>query len=243
MPSTAKVQANGNDNEITSLGVVDVSLKGKARDKPKVQQQNVTISAPNMQVAQFDIVGTAPLVINRFSSKDINAMRATQEAGTQSNSKKKRDPKDFDARFQAARYISEEGWDGIHAAAFRLAMIGACRLVSFKMTLAKLSVFIVEDGRDTTDATPLVRIYSDAPPIMDVRPARNANGSFDLRVRPLWKDWSCKVKVRFDLDQFSLTDITNLLSRVGTQCGIGEGRPSSKMSAGIGWGVFDVAEQ
>lgn len=200
---------------------------------------HVVITAPNMRIAEFTIVGTAPLVINRFSMKDQEIMRAAQEAGSQSQSKKKRDPKNFQARFEAARYISEEGWDGINASSFRLALIGACRLVNYKMTLAKLSVFIVEDGRDKLDGTPLVRIHGD-PPEMDVRPARNANKSVDLRVRPLWKDWSCKVKVRFDLDQFSLIDITNLMARVGLQCGIGEGRASSTMSAGIGWGSFRV---
>ncbi len=202
-------------------------------------QQTVTITAPNMRTAEFTIRGTSPLVINRFSKKAEEAMRAAQEAGGQSKSKKKRDPKDFDALFQAASYRSEEGWYGVNASAFRLAMIGACRLVNFKMTLAKLSIFVVADGRDKHDGTPLVRIIADEP-TMDVRPARNDNGSFDLRARPMWKDWECKVRIQWDLDQFSLIDVSNLLARVGLQCGIGEGRASSKMSAGIGWGAFEV---
>ena len=35
-------------------------------------------------------------------------------------------------------------------------------------------------------------------------------------------------------------DVTNLLMRVGQQVGIGEGRPDSKNSAGMGWGTFNV---
>ena len=38
----------------------------------------------------------------------------------------------------------------------------------------------------------------------------------------------------------SLEDVVNLMVRVGLQVGIGEGRPSSKKSNGIGWGLFDV---
>ena len=202
--------------------------------------ETVTISAPNIRLASLDIVGTSPLVINRFSAKAHEAMRAAQEAGGQSKSKKQREAKNFDELFKAASYRAEgEGWYGINAASFRLAMIGACRLVNYKMTIAKLSVFIVEDGRDAIDGTPLVRIVGDEP-IMDVRPTRNANGSFDLRARPMWKDWRCTVRVQWDCDQFSLTDVTNLMMRVGMQCGIGEGRASSKMSAGIGWGAFRV---
>jgi hypothetical protein len=202
-------------------------------------EQTVVISAPRMQAAEFEIVGTAPLVVNRFSHKAAEAMRAAQVAGSQAKSKKKREPKDFEALYEAAKYKSTDGWCGINAAVFRNALIGACRLVNYKMTHAKLSIFVVADGYDAIDGTPLVRIHGGAPR-MDVRAARNDNGSFDLRARPMWTKWSCKLKVRWDADQFSVEDITNLLARVGLQCGIGDGRPSSKMSAGLGWGLFEV---
>lgn len=222
-------------------GTAEITTLGTAEQTAKLSpaHTNVTISAPNMRVASFGVIGTSPLVINRFSEKGEAAMRAAQEAGGQSKSKKQRNAKDFKALFEAASYRSEEGWYGIHAASFRLALIGACRLVNYKMTIAKMSLFILEDGFDTQKGDPLIRIYG-PDPIMDVRPARNANGSFDLRARPLWKDWRCNVRVQWDLDQFSLIDVTNLMSRVGLQCGIGEGRASSKMSAGIGWGSFRV---
>lgn len=227
----------------TAAAIPIGNSKASKQDKAPLAEAsgntNVMITAPNMRVAEFTIIGTAPLVINRFSHKASEAMRAAQEAGGQSKSKKNREAKDFKALFEAACYKSEEGWYGVNAAAFRLAMIGACRLVNFKMTIAKLSVFVLEDGRDAIDATPLVRIHGKEPE-MDVRPARNDNGSFDLRPRPMWKDWTCKPRIQWDLDQFSLIDITNLMSRVGLQCGIGEGRASSKMSAGIGWGSFKV---
>ena len=35
-------------------------------------------------------------------------------------------------------------------------------------------------------------------------------------------------------------DIVNLISRVGMQVGIGEGRPDSKQSAGLGFGLFEI---
>jgi hypothetical protein len=46
--------------------------------------------------------------------------------------------------------------------------------------------------------------------------------------------------VRFDADQFTAQDVINLISRVGLQVGICEGRPDSKSSAGCGWGTFRV---
>jgi hypothetical protein len=36
------------------------------------------------------------------------------------------------------------------------------------------------------------------------------------------------------------TDVVNLISRVGLQVGIGEGRPDSKQSAGLGYGLFEI---
>jgi hypothetical protein len=200
----------------------------------------ITISPPNMQMIEFGIVGTSPLCINRFPAKAMEAMRAKQAAGSTAKKGKAREAKDFDAAFHGARHISTEGWDGIHAGAFRNAMISACRLVNFKMTLAKLSVFIVADGLDAIDGTPLVRIIGGEPERSEM-PVRNATGVVDIRPRPLWREWGATLRVRFDGDQFTPTDVANLLARVGAQVGVGEGRADSKESAGIGWGHFEVA--
>jgi hypothetical protein len=40
-----------------------------------------------------------------------------------------------------------------------------------------------------------------------------------------------------------MTDMFNLISRVGEQVGIGAGRPDSKMSAGQGWGTFRLIKK
>jgi hypothetical protein len=56
----------------------------------------------------------------------------------------------------------------------------------------------------------------------------------------MWDEWHAFVRVRHDSDMFSAADITNLMVRVGMQVGIGEGRPDSKNSAGMGWGTFDL---
>lgn len=202
------------------------------------QRPSLCIPAPNIQRIVFSIVGTAPLVIARFSAKAMQMMMEKQAAGSTVKKGKAREAKNFDDVFNEARHVSTEGWDGIHAGAFRNGMISACRLVGFKMTLAKLSVFIEAEGFDRVDGTPLVRIIADAPPERLDLPARNATGVIDIRTRPMWREWGAKVKIRYDGDQFSEIDVANLLARVGEQVGIGEGRPDSRMSAGVGWGTF-----
>jgi len=200
--------------------------------------ENVAIPAPSFSVAEFVIVGSAPYVQNRFSKKAEEAMRATQAAGARSGKGKKRDPKDFDQCYQNAMYESKDGWHGVPATAFRNAMISACRIVGFKMTHAKLSVFVEADGYDKNDGTPLVKITKGIPSKYEA-PAWNANGQPDIRVRAMWREgWEAKLRVRYDADQFSLADVSNLLLRVGMQVGVGEGRPDSKKSAGLGWGLF-----
>lgn len=207
----------------------------------KKEAVTVSITAPKMQQAIFEIEGNAPLIVHRFSKKVKDGLRDNQEAGKTAASRKKRDPKDSDETFNESRYISPEGWDGFNAGSIRAAMISACRLVNFKMTLAKLSIFVVQDGWDATEPqVPLIRIYGDAKRQDDV--ARVDNNNPYITIRAAYYKWSAKVRIRWDADQFTITDIYNLLYRVGLQVGIGEGRPDSKKSVGMGWGTFDVKE-
>ncbi len=201
--------------------------------------QSVAIKAPRFKTAVFHIKGVAPLVIHRFSAKTKQQMKDKMEAGKSASSKKNREAKNTDDTFNEARYVSKAGWDGFHAASVRNAAISACRLVGFKMTLAKMSIFVEADGWDKTEPQiPLIRIHGKAVKQEDM--ARVETGQPYVTVRAAYHDWSADVRIRWDEDQFSLEDVANLLSRVGMQVGIGEGRPDSKNSAGMGWGLFEV---
>jgi hypothetical protein len=105
------------------------------------------------------------------------------------------------------------------------------------MTRAKLSIFIEADGV-SRDGTPLVRIYGE--PEMHTGHVRNETGVVDIRARPMWREWSLKLRVRYDAEQFTVTDVANLIMRAGMQVGVGEGRPDSKKSTGMGWGTFTI---
>jgi hypothetical protein len=202
--------------------------------------QHVAIPAPNFSTVVFTLIGTAPYVQHKFSQKGREAYKASQEAGSKKKKGATREPKDFQANYVAAQYVSTEGWGGVPASCFRNAMISACRMVNFKMTHAKLSVFVEADGFDS-EGTALVRITKGTPHYSE-HIVRNATGVIDLRARPMWDaGWELKVRVKYDGDQFSLADVANLLSRAGYG-GIGEGRPDSKSSAGLGWGTFRIAE-
>ena len=200
------------------------------------KEETCIISAPKFGTVTFLIEGSAPLVVERFSKKA--ELMAKMAEGSSAKNKKERNARDYDKEAEEARYRSAEGWEGMNAAAFRAAMISACRLVGFKMTLAKLSTFIEADGFDKLDGVPLVRIYGDSHTY--TAHTRNATGVVDVRSRPMYRNWAAKLNVRYDMDQFKMADVLNLVSRVGMQVGIGAGRPDSKASAGCGFGLFRV---
>lgn len=204
---------------------------------PKIKK--VTILPPNFERAVVRIRGTAPYVQNRMSAHAIEAMVQAQLEGTQQRrGKRKRPPKDFDAAYKGAMHISEQGWPGIPCSGLRAAMISACRTVDFAMTRAKLFIFIEADGFDQVDRQPLTRLYGE--PHEFRMAVRLASGSTDIAARPMFDEWHADVKLKWDSDSLSASDIINLLARAGVHVGIGAGRPDSRESAGMGFGTFEV---
>ncbi|MEK9724888.1 MAG: hypothetical protein VW405_15580 [Rhodospirillaceae bacterium] len=202
--------------------------------------QAILITPPDIRLARFRIRGTAPLVLHRFSVKAKEQIKATQEQGSSAKSRKNREAKDFDSLYRDAQYFLDDGSNGIAAPAFRSAMISAARVAGFVMTRAKLSVFVEPDGFDVLDGTPLVRITKGAPEKYTTH-ARNESGVIDIRCRPMWRDgWEAVLTVRHDAGTLTVEDVTNLLARAGLQVGIGEGRPDSKKSCGLGFGLFEI---
>lgn len=202
----------------------------------------VVISPPHQFMAAFLIEGTVPYVQNRFSAKARAEMKATQEAGSTSQSKKKRPPKDFNANFIAATHRDAAGNFGIPASGIRQGMISACKVAGFVMTRARIGFLVEADSFDEEDGQPLVHITKGEPDYHEAY-VRNDHGSTDIRARPMWHPgWQAVVRIKYDADVFVMEDIANLLMRVGVQVGIGEGRPDSKKSAGMGWGLFKLVE-
>jgi len=211
-----------------------MAARGKASDGVAV------VKAANILQTTLRIQGTAPLVQLKFSTKAKEQMMANMATpAAEKKAKAVRPPRDYDADFVAAQHISVAGWNGMPCAAFRSAMIDACRTVGLVMTKAKMSVFVIPEGFDADDGTPLVKIIGSPPERMESL-VRNDNGGADVRIRAMWREWEMDVNVEFDADMITPDSVVNLLDRAGRQVGIGEGRPFSKNSVGQGWGTFKV---
>lgn len=208
----------------------------------KKTDEVATIKPANIVRTTLRVRGTAPFVQNKFSFKAKQKMMADMaKTAAEKKGKAARDPRNYDDDFIQAQHISTAGWIGIPCPAFRAAMIDACRTVGLVMTKAKMSVFVLPDGFDKDDGTPLVRLLSGKPEKTESL-VRNDNGGADIRIRPMWREWEADVTVEFDADMITPDSVINLLDRAGRQVGVGEGRPFSKNSVGQGWGTFTVVE-
>lgn len=197
----------------------------------------IEIQPPNFKAITLRIEGSAPLMLHKFSEKMRKQIEEKQTATSKTTAK--RAPKDYAAEFHAARYLDGKKRDGVPAGAIRAAMIAACRTVDgLPMTKAKGAFFIVAQGHDVTDGTPLVLIQGK--PKHDTRPVRLESGVADMRNRPRYDDWACDLTIQYDADMLSANDVANLLARAGAQVGIGELRPQGPNSYGGDFGTWHV---
>lgn len=205
----------------------------------KKEKEVLEVKAPKIERVVIRIKGTAPLVQHKFSQKSKQIMM--DEMAKKTTEKKKKSPRDYEQDLNGAQHISTNGWVGIPCSAFRAAMVRACATTGAVMTQAKLALFVMPDGFDADDGMPLVKLIAGDPERSEMY-VRNKTGT-DIRVRPMWREWQCDVPIEFDADMMSASTVVNLLARAGRQVGIGEGRPFSKESVGMGWGTFEIVEE
>ena len=202
--------------------------------------QEIVITPPNYATMTFRICGTAPYVQLPMNKKQEEIYGVQGEAAAKK--KKQKEEPNRDKEYAESCYVSDQGWHGIPCKAIKDAMIAACRVSDYQMVKARMSFDVIGEGRDPRYLYSLARIYGtrerfDSYPRI---PGRMGATVPQLRVRSMWKEWYANVTVTWDDDQFHVTDIANLLTRAGIQVGIGEGRPLSKNSSGMGWGTFRV---
>lgn len=194
------------------------------------------------QEVHIPIIGTAPLVVSKFSEKSKNQMREAQQG--QKRLRKQRDP---ESDFAGARHRInvEEGWDGFPATGVKGAIVGGARFFNDKklnMTLLKQSIFVIGEGEDMLIPIQAVdgKTYGiDIEPRMHEGMVRNATGVADFRFRPMYNPWSMNLRIVYMPDLMNLESLIALVD-AGGFVGLGEWRPGSKQSQTGSWGTFQV---
>jgi hypothetical protein len=76
---------------------------------------------------------------------------------------------------------------------------------------------------------------------VDVRAITNVNSKGkNVIARPRWDEWTAEITIRIDADTIDPESALSLLARAGCFVGVGEGRPASSKSCGMGFGLFSV---
>jgi hypothetical protein len=182
--------------------------KAPATDKGQI------IFIPRIETTQteIEVVGISPLIVHAWSEKAKQEMRTKQGKGAT----RAREAKVPENDFNGARYIDAQGRDCVPALAFKNAAVEAGVLAGvFKTTLRK-AFFVNAD---------MVPIICPEGPKMREDMVRVGMGTADLRYRPMYEKWSCKVPVEFNPRIISAEQLMNLFDNAGYSIGICEWRP------------------
>jgi hypothetical protein len=196
----------------------------------RAKSQVVYIPPPRVAWMEVVIVGTTPLIMNKWSEK-AKTILGGREKGDPIR-KEKRKPEE---EFEAATHMYKGDYV-FPVAAFKKAMVHACTFIDKKFTkiFARGAFFI------RGDVTPdLVKLECTEPWMREDtvrRPPKT--GSASLAYRPQFDEWKCSLKIRFLEDIVTREQILHLLSYAGFCVGIGEMRPSSE--SGTEFGCFEV---
>ncbi len=175
------------------------------------------------------IEGLTPLVTHAWSAKALTMMAEAQSG----KARKKKEPKDPHAEYEASFYRLPDGTPGIPAAAFKSAAVqGARNFDNLTMTLVKQAIFIKGEGPDQ-----LVAIHGE--PEMWQSPVRISGGVADLRYRPRFWPWACELQVEFNTTVLSKDSVLALID-AGGHGGVGEWRPSAPKSYTGNYGRYRV---
>lgn len=185
----------------------------------------VEIKPLNIQTAIIKIEGVTPLICHNWSEK-AKKMMLDKQMGAAKTKRPLKDPKED---YLSSLYLTADGKPGFPAAAFKAAIVGACRQVDgLPMTVTKVAI------RVNGDILPLKGEHR-----MREDMVRLETGVADLRYRAEFPEWSMELPITFNADVISPEILVNLVNIAGLG-GIGEWRPSSPKSASGSFGCFRV---
>jgi hypothetical protein len=182
-------------------------------------EQTIQIDKIAAETITVPIVGTTPLIINRFSEKAKRQMLDGMQGR-----KTPKTPKDPEAEYEAAFYRFEDGGYGIPVISFKAATIGGARFYR-TVTMTALKQFLFLHGEVGTDGQALARITGEPRMREDVVRLSGRGAGTDLRYRPEFPNWSTTLTVTYVTSALTRSSVLSLIDAGGMGCGVGEWRP------------------
>lgn len=164
----------------------------------------------------FGIRGISPLIMHQWSEKAKREMRNKQQSGKKTKTRENRNP---EAEAKEAMYTTDQGSIGIPGMAFKSALVSAAHKdIGIEKTLVRKALFLVTD-----DSNKILPIDGSHPRVRE-DPVHVGMGT-DLRYRPEFDEWTCKIELEVDSELLQRDDVLALVDRAGFGVGIGEWRP------------------
>ena len=184
--------------------------------------QQVSISRIGTETLRVPLVGTAPLIVHKFSEKSKRQMLDNMQGR-----KSPKQAKDPDAEYDSAFYRHDDGGFGFPVIAFKAAAVSACRFFgkAMPMTLARQCIFLDAEF-SKVDGQKLARIVGE--PHMREDVTRVGMGGTDLRYRPQFTEWRTSIDVTFVTAMLTRDSVLSLIDAGGMGVGVGEWRPEKR---------------
>lgn len=197
--------------------------------KTAKKAEKINILRPKIRNLAVTVTGMSPLLSHNWSERQKEAMRK-KHAQEATERKQKRDP---EAEYLAARYVNKRGEDCILARAVKKAMVNAGGFVDAYKSHIRGAVFVLGElipikCKERVQREDVVRLAGQQ------RPA-------DLRYRPEYREWTAAIPMQFDEGILSAEQVVNLLERAGFSIGIGDWRVECNGDFGR-FGVSSVQE-
>ena len=199
-------------------------MKAKKQTKEIVMKENKreTVEIQPIEIAQIavTVVGDTPLLMGKMSMDVVDAIE-NKKADKMTKKDKRMEEEKVDEKI----HHTEDGNIGFPATAFAKGMIEVAPYI---------------DGLDKKRVRGSIRVIGNVIPIdfkkqtTNIAVGRSAGMTKAPRkiIRPEFRDWSCKLQIRYNKNNISAEQIVNLLNWAGFQQGVGSWRPETGGSYG-----------
>lgn len=182
----------------------------------------ISISRIGTETLRVPLLGTAPLIVHKFSEKAKRQMLD----GFQGR-KSPKEPMDPEGDYERAFYRLDDGSYGFPVIAFKAATVGGARFFGkdVPMTMLRQCVFFdadfsKEDGQKLARITGAPHMREDVVVI--------SMGKTTLRYRPEFTEWSTAIDVTYVKSMLTRESVASLIDAGGMGVGVGEWRPQKK---------------
>lgn len=191
--------------------------------------QQITIQPLKVERAVLHITSLSPLIMHAWSAKAIKQIEDKQQMKTKTG----KVPRDPQQDFEDARYKINKSQDGIPALCVKNCIVEAGVMADIPKTTLRKCIFVLPThARQGEEENTLLPIICPSGPRLKQDMVKIAMGTADVRYRPIYHGWECKVPVEFIASRITLDQLVNLLDRAGYSVGLGEWRPQKNGTYG-----------